>query len=352
MPKGVAKGRSKGKTPARRKLQLDSSTTTSDRGQSSRPVASASQSRPPVDLASPEKPSGKIPPPPLLYKDGDTFSSVLEKYSGWKGNRLTPRKRELLYYIMVYHDDGDDDGEKGDDEKDVSQRMGIEGASEIIKESRVPKSVRKDAQVVGDDSEGVGEGRAVGKQVHMTTKERFGARKAASLSEVESVVVGGDESEGVGDGRLRKLVSVGGTEVHAVLSEGEEVSVGGEEGRVGRSPSEADTPSRKSYLSSSDSGESGDDDDSDFQLSDRDERNDYEGYEERDSESDFLSELEEEEEEEEDEVRGRRYIRARSQRSGRRLRGGQRGRRRRMGIGKASSSRSRSPIDGGAGGRR
>ena len=132
---------------------------------------------------------------------------------------------------------------------------------------------------MGDDSEGVGEGRAVGKQVHVTTKERFGARKAASLSEVESVVDGGDESEGVGDGRLRKLVSVGGTEVHAVLSEGEEVSAGGEEGRVGRSPSEADTPSRKSYLSSSDSGD--DDDDSDFQLSDRDERNDYEGFEER-----------------------------------------------------------------------
>ena len=96
------------------------------------------------------------------------------------------------------------------------------------------------------------------------------------------LLLGGDESEGVGDGRLRKLVSVGGAEVHAVLSEGEEVSVGGEEGSVGRSPSEADTPSRKSYLSSSDSGESGDaDDDSDFQLSDRDERNDYEGYEER-----------------------------------------------------------------------
>ena len=75
----------------------------------------------------------------------------------------------------------------------------------------------------------------------------------------------------------------------------------------------------------------------------------------KDSESDFQSELEEEEE-----VHGRRYIRARSQRSGRRLRGGQRsgrrlrggqrGRRRRMGIGRASSSRSRSPIDGGAGG--
>ena len=44
---------------------------------------------------------------------------------------------------------------------------------------------------VGDDSEGVGEGRAVGKKMHVTTKERFGARKTASLSEVESVVVGG-----------------------------------------------------------------------------------------------------------------------------------------------------------------
>ena len=59
---------------------------------------------------------------------------------------------EINFYIKIpYHDDG----EKGDDEKDVSQRMGIEGASEIIKESRVPKSskaesVRKDAQVVGE----------------------------------------------------------------------------------------------------------------------------------------------------------------------------------------------------------
>ena len=138
MPKGVAKGRSKGKTPARRKLHLESSTTTSAREPSSHPGPSGSQSRPPIDLASPEKPSEKIPPPPppILYKDGDTFSSVLEKYSGWKGYRLTPRKRELLYYTMFYHDDG----EKGDDKKDVSQRMGIEGASEIIQESCVPKS--------------------------------------------------------------------------------------------------------------------------------------------------------------------------------------------------------------------
>ena len=82
--------------------------------------------------------------------------------------------------------------------KTYPKRMGIEGASEIIKESRVPKSVRKDAQVageasggVGDDSEGVGEGRVVGKQVHVATKERFGARKAASLPEGESAVVGG-----------------------------------------------------------------------------------------------------------------------------------------------------------------
>ena len=71
----------------------------------------------------------------MLYKEGDTFSSVLEKYSGWRGSRLTPRKRELLYYTMCYHDDEDSDTQaSGDDEKDVSKRMGIEGASEILQE--------------------------------------------------------------------------------------------------------------------------------------------------------------------------------------------------------------------------
>ena len=84
---------------------------------------------------------------------------------------------------------------------------------------------------MGDNSEGVGEGRAAGKKVHVTTKERFGARKAASLSEVEGVVVGGDESEGVGGWPFTKVGECGGTEVHALVSEKEEVSVGGR--RVG-----------------------------------------------------------------------------------------------------------------------
>ena len=78
-------------------------------------------------------------------------------------------------------------------------------------------------------------------------------------------------------------------------------------------------------MSSTDSGESGDDNGSDFKLSDRDTRHDYEGYEEPDSDSDISTDEEEEEEEEEekeDELRGRRHVRARSRRSGRRVFGG------------------------------
>ena len=99
-------------------------------------------------------------------------------------------------------------------------------------------------------------------------------------------------------------------------------------------------------MSSTDSGESGDDNGSDFELSDRDTQHDYEGYEKPDSDSDISTEAEEEEEEEE--LRGRRHVRAKSRRSGRRVFGGRRGRRRR-GLGRASTSRSRSPIDGGEG---
>ena len=75
-------------------------------------------------------------PPPILYKEGDTFCLVIEKYSGWRGSRLTPRKRELLYYTLFYHDDNASDTHvSSDEEKDVSKRMGIEGASEILQES-------------------------------------------------------------------------------------------------------------------------------------------------------------------------------------------------------------------------
>ena len=64
---------------------------------------------------------------------------------------------------------------------------------------------------------------------------------------------------------------------------------------------------------------------SEFELSNRDERHDYVGYGETESpeSSDILTEKEEEKEE----LRGRRHIRARSRRSGRRLFGGGRGRR-------------------------
>ena len=49
-----------------------------------------------------------------------------------KGLALLPEN--VSYYTMVYHDEDDSDDEKGD-EKDVSKRMGIEGASEILRES-------------------------------------------------------------------------------------------------------------------------------------------------------------------------------------------------------------------------
>ena len=73
----------------------------------------------PINLDPPTTPQPKIPPPPMLYKEGDTFSSVLEKYTGWKGSRLTPRKRELLHYTMFYHDEDDSDDEKGDEKRRV-----------------------------------------------------------------------------------------------------------------------------------------------------------------------------------------------------------------------------------------
>ena len=57
-------------------------------------------------------------------------------------------------------------------------------------------------------------------------------------------------------------------------------------------PSEPDTPSRKSYISSTDSGESVDSG-SEFEPSDRDERHNYVGYEEAESsDSDILTEEE------------------------------------------------------------
>ena len=137
MLKGTARGRSKGKTSARRRLPLESSPVTSRMAKISHLGPSGIPCRPvPLNLDPPTTPQLKIPPPLILYKEGDTFCLVIEKYSGWKGSCLTPRKRELLYYTLFYHDDEDSDIHvSGDKEKDGSIRKGIEGASEILQES-------------------------------------------------------------------------------------------------------------------------------------------------------------------------------------------------------------------------
>ena len=96
-------------------------------------------------------------------------------------------------------------------------------------------------------------------------------------------------------------------------------------------------PSRQSYLETSKSVK---DSESDSEMSDHDAREDFVGYKDTESlpssdEKNFTSE-------EDEEVRGRRYVRARLRRSGRRVYGGRRQIRRRSG--RASSSLSRSPI--------
>ena len=106
MPKGTARGRSKGKTSARRRLPMESSSVTSGMAEIPHTGPSGIPRRPvPVISDPPTMTQPKIPPPPILWKEGDTFSSVFEKYSGWRGSRLTPRKRELLTYSMFYHED-------------------------------------------------------------------------------------------------------------------------------------------------------------------------------------------------------------------------------------------------------
>ena len=260
----MTRGCSKGKTSARRRLPLESSPVASGMGEIPCPGASGIPRRPvPMNLDPLTTPQPKVPPPPMLYKEGDTFSSVLDKYRGWKGSRLTPRKHELLYYTMFYHDEDDSDDEKGD-EKDVSKRMGIEDASEILQESGVIGEISgvakksgdkdesvavKDAQVMGEGSEGVGEGSGgvgegsggvgersegvgeasvEGKHRHVPHKESIEARKDAYVSEKGEGSVGGDGSEGVLEARVGRKVSVGGTTVHTI--EEIEGSVGGRGG--------------------------------------------------------------------------------------------------------------------------
>ena len=132
-----------------------------------------------------------------------------------------------------------------------------------------------DAQVMGEGSEGVGEGSGgvgegsvEGKHGHVLPEESERERERESERGDGSVAGGRGGSEGVLEARVGREVSMGGTTVHPI--EEIEFPWWGREGRGVESPSEPDTPSRRSYMSSTDSGESGDDSGSDFELSDRD----------------------------------------------------------------------------------
>ena len=134
MPKGTCRGRSKGKTSTRMILPMESVSMTSGMAENLQPGPSG-MARCSVPLLSnrPRSPPPKIPPSLPLWKEGDTFSSVLEKYSGWKGSRLTLKKRELLTYAMMYHDDiPSNTHSSSDGETDISTRIGFEGATEML----------------------------------------------------------------------------------------------------------------------------------------------------------------------------------------------------------------------------
>ena len=75
MPKGVARGKSKGKTVARS-------------GPTSMPT--------PPSHKNIEK-----------WKEGDTFSSVMAEYSHYstRNMKLTPKKQERLFHALYYYDD-------------------------------------------------------------------------------------------------------------------------------------------------------------------------------------------------------------------------------------------------------
>ena len=78
MPKGVARGVSKGKSVA--------------------PRSSAKQPLPPpLSASGTEK-----------WKEGDTFSTVMQEYTFYqKGRKLSPRKETRLYHALFYYDDSD-----------------------------------------------------------------------------------------------------------------------------------------------------------------------------------------------------------------------------------------------------
>ena len=92
----------------------------------------------------------------------------------------------MLYYTLFYHDDDASDTHvSSDEEKYVSKRMGIEGASEILQESGC---------VMGEKS---------GVMKRSGGKENIVARKHAQVmgegsEELKGCVVG-EGSEGVGE---------------------------------------------------------------------------------------------------------------------------------------------------------
>ena len=155
---------------------MESSSVTSGMARIPHPGPSGIPRHPmPVISDPPTTSQPKISPPPILWKEGDTFSSVLEKYSGWRGSRLTPRKCELLTYTLLYHDDTASDTHiSSDEEKDVSTRIGIEGVSEILQESGCVMGEKigvKDESGARKHARVMGEGSRSGKDAHVIGEE-------------------------------------------------------------------------------------------------------------------------------------------------------------------------------------
>ena len=131
MPKGMCRGRAKGKGAARRRLPMETVLRTSETTETTLP------GRPSTQIS--ECPSSPPPPPPVpptppeLWKEGDTFSTMLNEYSGWKASRLTSRKEKKDYYAALYHDDlpdpvpEDEDEDNGDDAGNIFKDVALQG---------------------------------------------------------------------------------------------------------------------------------------------------------------------------------------------------------------------------------
>ena len=100
MPKGVSKGPSKGKGVSRR---LDMDKAAGEGRSAADPIVVTST--PKEITASSSVPLPSPPTPPLYFRAGDNFKSVLEKYEGVSTRLMTPKKMEHLYYAMSYYDE-------------------------------------------------------------------------------------------------------------------------------------------------------------------------------------------------------------------------------------------------------